>query len=778
MPTLAQQISTAYGAIVKSITPKAALSILCCSVILGGASAPSFAQVAKLHFSAPPTGAAAAAGAAAASTGLGQGGAISPIKESGIGVVSPSVPFFSVVPAPLSVLPAAAGGPAAPQGSEEAPPTDPLGAAQDMVQALAVGGDAAKGGDKAAGSLRKAFDGSIAGGTGDGGDGVPGGESAASGAPLGRLYPRVVMILDTLDRPAAEGGKLVKYIETLVDKGVRVVFVTARAEKGENSAAEVLISKLKVRTGNPVIVVSYNGARAAAHNSKAENPKPLIADQPAFAEKTLERFREITAAVKAKLGARGKIVEFGQPSLEAPYIYGAELPSGVDASAWAAAFNRALKSAGFAYKVELSKNAEGRTIFLTQSTALKLNAGRVFNALYAAAPELDPAKGGHSVLNPSQVLVLADPTKAPSFLQALPGKGYYIHGVNDAASLERALEAVLGGSALEQVSVNKYDLREYIDWLERRQRYGAATRASGAGSGGASARNPNSTGWHRTAFFRGIVMKETMSRVYHLLKNGAYEEASLDSALAILEKLWRYPEANGMHLPEELKLGRQTAGFKAAQKGGLEVAKRWLKNYYHRHFPDFPRGVNEKVVGRLLRLARDGDSVTIQYASPYTGRGYKVFVRPDRTELWEDDRGYILVGHVYRTGKEPFQNQFDESIEVNLVGRALLEGDAQKRADGRWYVNGEPDPRVMVIFHYNTRDLETAPMTPAEVESHTPEVTTLIEKRAADTAYQKWIEDKKKEEERARINLKRTVTREANAAAKAKAKAASKEKPS
>lgn len=729
-------------------TAKKRLSILSGSALWLAAFTPACAQVARLVLPGAGSGAApAAAGASAAAP----------------------VPTAPGVPAVFAFAQALAA-PAVPRPVAQAP-ASALDSAKDMV-----GGFAAVGQDQSAAVSRRVFDG-LNGGAGDGGDGVPAGASASNGAPLGRLYPRVVMILDTLDQPAAEGGTLVKRIEALLDKGVRVVFVTARPERGENSASWALISKLKVRTGNPIVVVSYNGARAAAHNSKADHPKPLIVDQPAFAEKTIARFREITQAVKAKLGARGAIVEFGRPSLEAPYIYGAALPSGIDASAWAAAFNRALKSAGFSYKVEISMNAEGRAIFFTQSTALKLNVGRVFNALYAAAPELDPARGGHGALKPSQVLVLADPAKAPSFLQALPGQGYYVHGVNDAASLERTLGAVLGGAALETVAVNKYDLREYIDWLERLRRYGAATRGSGAG--GARARNPNSTGWHHAAFFRGIVMKETMSRVYHLLKNGAYEEASLDSALAILEKLWRYPEANGMRLPEELALGRRTAGFKGAQKGGLEVAKRWLKNYYHRHFPDFPRGVNEKVVGRLLRLARDGDSVTIRYASPYTGRGYKVFVRPDRTELWEDDRGYVLVGHVYRTGKEPFQNQFDESIEVNLVGRALLEGDAQKRADGRWYVNGEPDPRVMVIFHYNTRDLETPPMTPAEVESHTPEVTALIEKRAADTTYQKWVEDKKKEEERARVNLKRTVTREANAKAKAKAKkAASGDKPS
>jgi hypothetical protein len=601
---------------------------------------------------------------------------------------------------------------------------------------------------------------------------VPAAQTPASlpdGAKLGRLYPRVAVILDTLDKPAGKDDKIVKYIETLVTNGVKVVFVTARPEKGENSAESMLIGQLKIRTGNPVVVVSYNGARVTVHNSKAENPKSLIPDQLPFAEKTVARFREITADVNAKLGLKGKSQEFGQPSLEAPFIYGGELPEGADAAKWTTAFNRALKSAGFAYKIELSKNAEGKTTWFTQSTALKLNANRVFNAVYAVAPELDPAQGGSGVLKPQQVLILADPAKAPSFLQALPGKGYFIHGVNNTSDLERAMEAVLGGKALDQVSVNKYELRDYIEWLSRRSRYGSSSSSygsTGQGKGGragviAPRRSGDASGFSKVPFYRGIIVKEVMSRLYHLMKNGAYEESTLDAGVDLLEKLWKYPEANGIHLPEELKLGRQTGAFKAQQKGGLEGSKRWLKNYYHRHFPDFPRGVNQKVAGRLLRLARDGDSVTLQYESPYTGRSYKVFVRPDRTELWEDEKGYILVAHVYRTGKEPYQKGFDESIEVNLIGRALLEGDAQKRADGHWYVNGEADPRIQVVFHYMTRDLQ-AIMTPEQVDSHTPEVTALIEKRENDKEYQKWVEAKKIEEEKARVNLKRTVTRTNN----------------
>lgn len=751
-----------YGDIVTTKPAKKGLSILCCGVLLSGITAPAFAQSFRAQL--PRTGL----------TGM----PVMPVAATSI-LANPALPGgislsgASALPAltlPGAAIPSAAAAFPINGASAIAIPAraTALSAIQSFGKAISAAGET---GDTS-GPSNEAFDGSK--NVNGSGDGVAGSLSDSEGARLGKLYPRVAIILDTLDKPAAEGDKIVRYIEALIEKQVTVVFVTARPEKGENSAESMLVSKLKIRTGNPVVVVSYNGARIATHSSKAANPKPLIPDQLPFAEKTVERFREITATVNKKLGAKGKVEEFGQPSLEAPFIYGGVLPKGVDEVKWSAAFNRALKAAGFSYKVELSRDAEGRTTFFTQSTALRLNANRIFNAVYAVAPQLNPENGGAGVLKPQQVLVLADPAKAPSFLQSLPGKGHFIQGVSDTQSLERALEAVLGGAALENVAVNKYDLRDYVEWLERRQRYGASSSSQGKGgrSGviSSGARRGDASGWSKVPFFRGIVVKEVMSRLYHLMKNGAYEESSLDAALDLLEKIWKYPEANGIHLPEELKLARQTAAFKAQSKGGLEGSKRWLKNYYHRHFPDFPRGVNQKVAGRLLRLARDGDSVTLNYASPYTGRSYKVFVRPDRTEMWEDEKGYILVAHVYRTGKEPYQKQFDESIEVNLLGRALLEGDAQKRADGRWYVNNEPDPRVMVIFHYMTRDLQNL-STPAEIEAETPAVTALIEKRSADKEYLKWVEQKEKEAEKARVNLKRTVTRTANLKEKEKRQA-------
>jgi hypothetical protein len=790
------------GAIVKR-TPKAVLSLFCSAIILAGAPSAALAQVASIHLpgevglapiavpaigasalanpalggvssfmgapslAAPaPTATAPAAAPSAALSAAAAPAAAAPVAAApAVAAAAPAVAPAAAVAAPgAPILPAAA---AASAANDAKSPAGSLGSARALASRVAPASGEQSGGARAAGASRAFFD-QAAAASDDSAVPESAGSAAAAPAPdaLGRLYPRVVVILDTLEKPAEPGDKIVSYIEALADKGVRVIFATARAEKGENSAESVLISKLKNRTGNPIIVASYNGARIAAHNSKAANPKPLIPDQLPLAEPTLARFREIAETVKQKLGIHAKgVEEFGQPSLEAPYIYGARVPQGADAAAWVAAYNRALKAAGFVYKMELGQDAEGRAIYYTQANSLKLNAGRLFNALYAAAPELNPENGGSGVLKPGQVLVLGDPAKAPGFLRSLPGRGHFIHGVTDTASVERALGAVLGLAAFEQVSVNKYQLREYLDWLERRQTYGPSSAKSAKGRAGSRWKNPDSAAWHTIAFYRGIVVKEVMSRLYHQMKNGAYSEATLDAAVIMLNKLWRYPDSNGLRLPEELQLARQTSAFKSASRGGLEGAERWLKNYYHRHFPDFPRNVNEKVAGRLLRLARDGDSVTLNYSSPFTRRSYKVFVRPDRTELWEDEKGYILVGHVYRTGREPFQAQFDESIEVNLVGRALLEGDAQKRADGHWYVNGQADPRVMVVFHYNTRDLQEV-FTPAQIESQTPEVTALIEKREADKEYQKWLDEREKEAEKARVNLKRTITREANAKAK------------
>lgn len=634
------------------------------------------------------------------------------------------------------------------------------GSVLSVVQQLAEQSSSKERGPDAAQTAgAEAFDGngrqaSQPSGPTDGGNGGAGGSGGGSsddndgGDNLGRLYPRVVMILDTLEAPVSKEDKLVQHIETLLDRGVRVIFVTARPEKGENSAESVLVGQLKHRSGNPAIIVSHNGARIVARSSRAEKPKGLVEDLPGFPEATIEKFREINQRVAASLGVAKEVSEFGVPSVEEAYLYGGVLPESVDAAAWTRSYNRALKAAGFRYKVETAKAADGRTYFFTQSTALRLNTGRLFDGLYSLAPELNPANGETGALQPSQVLVLADPTKAPSFLRSLPGKGYSMHGVKNAAGLTGALSAVLGHSALEKVTVNRYDLRDYVDWQERKEKFGSGFSRAWKG-------NPNN---RELGFYRGILMKELMARLYHLMRKGQYHLADVDSAVEMLHQMWYSPKKLGIRVPAEVELAMTSKAWKAMSRGYLETSKRWLRNYYHRNFRDYPRGVSQEVVGRMIRLARDGDTITVNFASPYTGRNYVVYVRPDRTELQEDSQGYMLVGHVYRTGREPIETAFEDSVDKALVARAMLEGDAQKREDGRWYVNDEPNPRVKVVFHYNTREISET-MTTDEIEALTPEITALIEKRETDQEYQKWRAEKDAQAEKALKAAERAAKR-------------------
>ncbi|MBI3542191.1 MAG: hypothetical protein HY075_02810, partial [Deltaproteobacteria bacterium] len=94
-------------------------------------------------------------------------------------------------------------------------------------------------------------------------------------------------------------GYMVSQIE--LEPGVALDLWTTHFEAGSDGCGEKcrktavrnLVDRIRsYASGNPVLVVSYNGARVASHSSRAENPKPLIPDMLPFAEKTVARFRE------------------------------------------------------------------------------------------------------------------------------------------------------------------------------------------------------------------------------------------------------------------------------------------------------------------------------------------------------------------------------------------------------------------------------------------------------------------------------------------------------
>lgn len=604
-------------------------------------------------------------------------------------------------------------------------------------------------------------------GGGNGGDGSGGGRNGGDGEGRrkGPSDPRVVMIVDTLEGEASE--TLVSRIEKLADLGVRVVFITARPDKGPNSADEVLLSKLRVRVNNPVIAVTNNGARIIARSSRAENPKPLLADQDGFAAPVIESFRKINADLSKTLG--GAVRELGSADAETPHVYGVELPEGADASKAASFYNSKLRRAGYAYKVEVRRDASGRQFLQTQSTALRLNVGRIFNGLFAQHPNL------RDDLRREEVTILLDSSRAPKFVKALreeetiPGRGFHMPTVKSSAELESALGGILGVEALKKERVTRYMLRTYMEWKEQIARWGQAR--SGGGGGGSRSMQPKAYSklYRQMAFYRGVIMYDLMGRIYKTLRKGQYFDASPEAAKETLRKMWEQPLNNGVRLSAELEEARSNPATKGLwrtlSKGYLDTAEIWLENYYKRNFPgEWPSGVNRRVMGTLINLAQDGkNQIKVEYTSPVAR--YEISMLPARTNVYRGADGHwVLEGHVYRTGAEPYQEEFEDSIEKNLLAHAMLRGYADPR-DGKWYVNGEADPRVRIVFHYQTRSLD-ATMTPEEVGQDAANITTLISEMLANPEFMEYWEEQ--EAANAKVADKAAHAKEARAA-KAKA---------
>lgn len=708
----------------------------------------------------------------------------------------PSIPGLGSVAAPILKSPAVISGAPSlqlPQLALPAAPTRlelPAGAAvpqaasaNESLKAITneLSAAAAGNSDKApAQTLNQAFDGFegnrfFNGGVGDGGHGSGGnGGSNNNNDGSNRQPPqnrsrRVVMILDTFNGEAPES--VVKSIERLLDDGSHVVFVTARPNKGNGSAESMLVSKLKARMNNPLIVVSYNGAVITPHTpTRSENgPKPIIDSLGGFPQASMDYLRKSGQAVMKRLGVTGQIEEFGYPSLESPYIYGGRIPEGVDAQQWAGAYNRMLRSAKYPYKVETFTDAEGRSWFMTQSTALRLNTGRIFNALYAQFPQLNPENEPVMGLKSDQVIVFGNPAQAPSFMRGLDssvlkGEGFYLQGVTDWASLDRGIGSMLGLNGLDKVFVNRYDVRDYVEWRDRRSKFGApgagGMRRAPAGKKKDGVMTPFEALVSR---YRGTVIKHVLDTLLDYMRRGNYAEATPEAAQELLKEVWRNPRQHRIFVDPEIELAMSSEIWRARSKdykgGPLEVAAQYLRNYYHRNFPNYPRGVGERVAGVHLALARDGkQSVNLHYPNPHTGQDFVVGVKLDHQEIEEDDKGYMLVAHVYRTGREPYFREFYEGVETSIAGRALLEAWAEKRADGKWYVNGEPDPRVKVVFHYNTRDLPKI-FTAAELDATVPQVASIITQREADPEYQAWLAEKQAKMEAAKLAAEKKLGR-------------------
>ncbi|MBI3549811.1 MAG: hypothetical protein HY078_12305 [Elusimicrobia bacterium] len=583
-------------------------------------------------------------------------------------------------------------------------------------------------------------------------------------APFQKSPPRVVMILDTFDGKAPE--QVSTYVNQLLDKGSKVVFVTPRPYKGDESANSVLTGSIKARTTNPLMVVSYNGGMITPHTpvrSADHTPKPLVPNLDSFAENTVTLFRQINATAKSRLGVSGDLQEFGYPDESNPMIYGAMLPAGVDAEKWAAEYNGLLQAAGHKYKIEMGRvHGTDQYFFIIQLTSLELNTQRIFQALFNLHPRLNPTNEPTMGLKAEEVWVLGDPTSARGFLNTMNEKelmasghmvagssGFHVKGVTNWAEMAEGLGSLLGHSRYKQIKVNRFDIRDYLDWLARKARFGSSWSLRRLiGQKQKETIVPFST---TVAKFKGVVIKHVVDQMFHYIRAGEFQKAKLEKAIELLEKAWKNPAAYGIRVSPDIEAAMLTDAWKAMTKdrkgGTLDVGRAWLRNFYGRLMPRFEDDIDQ-FVGSIVSLRRDGkQSAELHHIVPETNEDYIVYALPDMAQVvYEPGYGWTIIAHVFRTGREPTSTEFDEGVEPFLVGRAALKQWADERADGQWYVNDQANPHVRVVFHYETRYIPKE-FTVAQLESTIPNITSIISRRQTDAEYQQYVKEKLEKEE-------------------------------
>jgi hypothetical protein len=540
---------------------------------------------------------------------------------------------------------------------------------------------------------------------------------------LGRRHPRVVVVVDVFQKKAADST--IRLIDILQQKGVQIVFVTNRPDRGADSVDEVLTSRLKARRDHPILVVSSSGAKIYKHASRAANPKPTIPNAQSFTEEEWQSIDQAVLSVAAQKRLSGISVPH-RPERDA-YLYEAELPQKANVEAFVASVNAKLRSAGVPYKAE------------AQAHVLTIRAYKPHMAFPRITEALNGLLHRNAFENADEIQVFADSKKSASLLRAFP-KNVYIDDTKDEQALASSLGAMLGADSLENRSVFRSKIRSYLEYLRRK-----APKLGGGGSFG---------GWgewkdqpQELKFYRGVIMHELMGRLYRDMRNGEYHLATLEQAIARLNSMWQNPRRHYVRLPNVLAKTAGSEAWRQKHRKSFNSAKAnavaWLRNYYARKFPSYPDGLLEEVTQNVANLSSDGKSlITVELRSPYTGRRYLIHVRPDRAEVRRGMEGPELIASVYRFGKEKV-GAYDET-ESKLLAMALLKGYTRK--DGANYIlNGRPVKKVTVQFEYITR---TVPYTHDvnDLPKYESEMISLIERMEADPVFQREYEKEQEKE--------------------------------
>jgi hypothetical protein len=479
--------------------------------------------------------------------------------------------------------------------------------------------------------------------------------------------------------------------------------MTWRAQKGEGSAEDILLGRIKTGRTNPVMVVSYNGGKIALH-SRAKNPVSLIEDVSAFTEEHIAVFREITAATKESLDISEDLREHAGPSEKSAFVYSLRISNSVADADLAAernrvmrSFNARLASSKLPYKMQAHPD-DPRAIMM-QSMPLRFSMKRVVLALERQF------RGEGISENPDTWLILSDSKTSPKFTKSFP-KQAEIQVVRSGEDVENLIGAVLGDRTLKPVSLKLGKLRQFVEYWEpsRAWRTGDDVPKTGGGGGGSVARGAGERLYNQKfAMFTGSVIYQLMAWFYEQVFRGQHKLATLKQLELKLHSMWRDPGKNGVYVNKELAVLMKTPQWREMSRGYLNYTQAYLRNFWFREFGDYSAAAAH-VMENFVGLATDRKSlITLNFKSPSTGRLYKIFTRIPRVMKLDTAKGRILTAHAYRTGKETPDD--GEEIYAKTLAMALLVGHGRKGKDGKWHhgsPNGPALANLEVQFEYRS----------------------------------------------------------------------------
>ena len=764
----------------KRISPKKVVSIFCCSVLMSGAFSPAFAQVAAVRLPGVAAGVPGAAAGAGLANPASFGGvpsimAMSPMTAAPAAsalipaLAAPSALVSAAIPAAPALSPALHAAADAPKGPADESKKDAaaapanLGAVKDLSGTVTPKDGEAAGSVKAAAASNAAFDGAAAKAESD--DAVP---TGSNGAPLNRLYPKVVFIQDVFSGPAP--ASVAQSINRMIDAGVHVVFMTWRPQKGPGSAEEILLSQVKQSRGNPVIVVAFNGGKIALHG-RAANPKAIMENVGQFSE-------ENVAKIKAIAGTLGAVTVVGSPADKEAFSLAVTI-EGQPRAAAIKALNARMKEAGLPYRGEA--NQDDANAIIIHSMPLRFSLPRVMDALETQFP------GENIAGQPEKFLVVADSMKSLRFSTSFP-KLAEVQVAGDGSGVGAVLGAVLGDRKLETVAIKLGKLRQYAEFWEPSRHYmtGVDSESRGGGGGGASAKPKDRQTSQMLSMFVGTIINRLMSKIYENIRNGQHQFTATPWALQKqLEAMWRKPIENGVYVNKKLAVALASTPNEV-KRGYMEKASAFVSNFYARELANYPAAA-ANVELNLVSLNTDRkSSIMLEFKSKSTGKIYKIYTRIPRVMRLVTGQEVKLTAYGYRTGKETANE--GEIFLAPLYAMALLKGHARKGADGKWHQGSPEGPvinKLVIQFERHTSasikifDASEFDMLEENGMIEGPivrEITSAIERMEADPEYQQYYLEH--EVEATKEDLKKPETAKkpavksprANAALTAKAK--------